>query len=277
MTVSPLQGVTHACFGLSYLCAFLLELARLVWPARGWRIAGLVFGVAGVFAQTAYLLINQPPLAAPYGSLLLLAWVLALFYLYGTVHYAKQAWAVFVLPVVIGLVGLSFVLATTSPESTGFSVPEWAAGERFWGAIHGVLILLASVGVSVSFVASLMYLLQARRLRRKFAPDRGVPMLSLERLEIMNRRALNIAFPLLTAGLLVGTLLLPHGPSFGDNWLSLKILSTAGLWLVFLVLLYLRYGVHVPPRRLAILSIASFALLLLALGASHPFAVGGVK
>ena len=55
------------------------------------------------------------------------------------------------------------------------------------------------------------------------------------------------------------------------------MLSTAGLWLVFLVLLYLRYGAHVPARRLATLSIVSFALLLVALAASHPFAVGGAK
>jgi ABC-type uncharacterized transport system permease subunit len=277
MTVSPLQGVTHACFGLSYLCAFLLELARLVWPATGWRVAGLVFGTAGVFAHTVYLLFNQPTPAAPYGSLLLLAWVLALFYLYGTVHHAKQAWAVFVLPVVIGLVGLSLALVTAEPEATKFTVPEWAAGERFWGIIHGVLILFASVGVSVGFLASVMYLIQARRLRRKVAPDSVVPMLSLERLETMNRHALNSAFPLLTAGLLVGTLLLPHGDSFGENWLSLKVLSTAGLWLVFLVLLYLRYGAHVPARRLATLCIVSFVLLLVALAASHPFAVGGAK
>jgi ABC-type transport system involved in cytochrome c biogenesis permease subunit len=275
MTVSPLQGITHACFGLSYLCAFLLELARLVWPAKGWRIAGLVFGTAGVFAQTAYLLLNQPPLAAPYGSLLLLAWVLALFYLYGTIHHAKQAWAVFVLPVVIGLVGLSLALVTASPGTSSFSVPEWAAGERFWGAVHGLLILSASVGVSVSFLASVMYLIQARRLRRKFAPGSGVPMLSLERLETMNRRALNWAFPLLTAGLLVGTILLQHGHALSNNWLSVKVLTTAGLWLVFLVLLYLRYAVHVPARRLALFSIVAFALLLVALVASHPFAVGG--
>src|SRR6478609_5683656 len=157
MTVSPLQGVTHACFGLSYLCALLF-----------------------------------------------------------------------------GLVGLSLALVPAEPESTKFIVPEWAAGERFWGVVHGVLILLASVGVSVSFLASVMYLIQARRLRRKVAPGSGLPMLSLERLETMNRHALNWAFPLLTAGLLVGTILLPHGPSFGDNWLSVKILSTAGLWLVFL-------------------------------------------
>ena len=198
-----------------------------------------------------------------------------LFYLYGTIHHAKQAWAVFVLPVVIGLVGLSLLLVTASPEAGTFDVPEWASGERFWGAVHGILILGASVGVSVSFLASVMYLIQARRLRRKVAPGSGLPMLSLERLETMNRHALNWAFPLLTAGLLVGTILLQHGHVLGDNWLSLKVLSTAGLWLEFLVLLYLRYGAHVPARRLALFSIGAFVLLLVALVASHPFAVGG--
>ena len=100
-------------------------------------------------------------------------------------------------------------------------------------------------------------------------------MLNLERLETMNRRALNWAFPMLTAGLLVGTILLQHGHALGDNVLSLKVLSTAGLWLVFLVLLYLRYGAHVPARRLALFSIGAFVLLIVALVASHPFAAGG--
>src|SRR5215468_6075303 len=138
MTGSLIQGIHHYCIGLSYLCAFLLELARLTWPAKVWRVAGLVFGAAGLFAHTAYLLFNQPTPAAPYGSLLLLAWVLALFYLYGTVHHAKQAWAVFVLPVVLVLVGLSLLLVTASPEMTRFTVPEWASGERFWGIVHGM-------------------------------------------------------------------------------------------------------------------------------------------
>ncbi|MCS6865419.1 MAG: cytochrome c biogenesis protein CcsA [Gemmataceae bacterium] len=275
MSVSPLQGVTHACFALSYLCALLLEIARLLWPATGWRLASLAFGGAGIVAHTAYILYNQPTPAAPYGSLLLLAWVLALFYIYGTIHHAKQAWAVFVLPVVLGLVVLSLVLVSMNPASTRFHVPDWAAANRFWGAIHGLLLLLGAVGVSVSFVASVMYLMQARRLRNKVLPDDVAPILSLERLETMNRRALNIAFPLLTAGLFLGSLLLPEAYRFGGNWLSVKVVSTAGLWLVFLLLVYLRYGVHVPARRLAWLSILAFGLLLMALVASHPFAVGG--
>jgi ABC-type uncharacterized transport system permease subunit len=276
MSASVLQNVTHSCFALSYLCALLLELGRTFWPGKGWRVAGLAFGAAGLVAHSAFILFHQPTPAAPYGSLLLLAWVLALFYLYGTVHHAKQAWAVFVLPVVIGLVGLSLALAT-APNASEFTVPEWAAGDRFWGIVHGLLILGASVGISVSFLASLMYLLQARRLRKKLAPGGAVPMLSLERIETMNRRALNVAFPLLTAGLLVGTLLLSQGHVTGDNWLSLKVLTTATLWVVFLVLLYLRYAGSVPARRLALLSIAAFAILLVALVASHPFAEGGAK
>ena len=274
MTVSPLQGVTHACFGLSYLLAFGLELAWLARPRSVWRAAALALGFAGLFAHTAYLAYHQPTPAAPYGSLVLLAWVLALFYLYGTVHHAKQAWAVFVLPVVIGLVGLSLALVATAGQTPPLDVPAWLSGDRFWGAVHGTLILLASVGVSVGFLASVMYLVQARRLRTKVNPNRRVPLLSLEKLETMNRRAITAAFPLLTAGLLVGTLLLRHEHCSPENWLSLKVLSTAGLWVVFLVLLYARYAAHLPGRRLAGLSIVAFALLLVALVASHPFVPG---
>jgi ABC-type transport system involved in cytochrome c biogenesis permease subunit len=277
MTGSLVQGIHHYCIGLSYLCAFLFELARLLWPANAWRVAGLAFGAAGLFAHTVYLVVHKPSPAEPYGSLLMLAWVLAVFYFWGTVRHAKQAWAVFVLPVVIGLVAASRTLLTATPDTPEFDAAAWATGERFWGAVHGVLILLAAVGVSVSFLASVMYLIQAGRLRRKVAPGTVVPMLSLERLESMNRHALTYAFPLLSAGLLVGTLLLQHEQLLESSWASLKILSTAGLWLVFLVLLYLRYGAHVPPRRLAALSIVAFALVLIALAAAHPFAVGGAK
>jgi ABC-type transport system involved in cytochrome c biogenesis permease subunit len=275
MTASSLQNITHACFGLSYLFAFVLELARLFWPGSAWRIAALAFGTAGLFAHTAYLFLNQPTPASPFGSLLLLAWVLAFFSLYGTLNYAKQAWAVFVLPVVIGLVGLSLALVTSASQMAPADIPAWMSGERFWGAVHGTLLLLAAVGVSVGFLASVMYLIQARRVRNKVNPTRVVPMFSLERLERMNRHAVNWSFPLLTAGLLVGSLLLRHEHGSAENWLSIKVLSTSGLWVVFLVLVYLRYATNVPGRRLALLSIGAFALMLVALIASHPFVPGG--
>ena len=277
MTVSFLQGVTHACFGLSYLCAFALELARLFWPGRGWRVASLFFGFAGFFAHTIFIAVHSPSPATPYGSLVLLAWVLAFFYLFGTINHAKQAWAVFVLPVVIGLVGMSLLLLNSDETGPTVDALGWVKGDRFWGAIHGILILFAAVGVSVGFLASIMYLIQARRLRNKVHLGRGVPLLSLERLETMNRYAVNLTVPFLTAGLLVGTLLIKQNREFEESWLSLKVISTTGLWVVFLVLLYMRYAANVAPRRLAILSIVAFGLMLVALGTAHPFAEGGVK
>jgi ABC-type transport system involved in cytochrome c biogenesis permease subunit len=265
------MGVTHVCFGLSYLFALALELIHQARPGRGLRIAGLIFGVAGLAAHTIFLIVHEPNPATAFGSLLLLAWVLAVFYLYGTLHHRSQAWGLFVLPVVSILVGLSFAFYRRGDSSS-----DWYSGEHVWGAVHGILVLAASVGITVAFLASVMYLVQSRRLRMKRNPLGGLRLLSLERLETMNRRAINLAFPLLTVGLLLGVLRVPSAEGTSTNWTDPKVLATIGLWVVALLLLYLRYGVHLPARRLAYLTIATFGLMLVTLIASHPFATGRV-
>lgn len=270
---SPLENVSHACFGLSYLVAFACEAARLRWPSRPLRLTGLGWGTAGLLAHSAFLLVQHPTPASPEGSLLGVAWVLAVFSLYGSVHHARQAWAVFVLPVVLGLVGLSFAETPVAGEPA-FAAPPWLPGERGWGSLHGLLLLLAAVGVSVGFLASVMYLVQAGRLKAKRSPFGGLAMLSLERLEAMNRRAVNVAFPLLSVGLFLGVVLLRHGEDLAENLFTVKVLGTLGLWAVFGVLLYLRYAANVSGRRLALGTIVAFALFLLVLASTHPFAVG---
>ena len=225
--------------------------------------------MAGIVAHTIYLIVRQPSPASAYGSLLLLGWVLAVFYLYGTVHHWSQAWALFVLPVIILLVALSFTFRADSQ-----AIGDWFSAEHFWGTVHGVLVLAASVGITVAFLASVMYLVQSRRLRMKRNPLGGMRLLSLERLEAMSRRAINLAFPLLTVGLLLGIVRVPTSDASIASWTTAKVLGTVGLWVVGLMLLYLRYSVHVPARRLALLTIAAFGLMLVTLVASHPFAAG---
>jgi ABC-type transport system involved in cytochrome c biogenesis permease subunit len=271
----PLDKITRFCFGASYAVALLFELLQLVRPRPSQRVVATVFGVAGLLAHTIYLAVQRPPLASQVGSLLLLAWVLAVFYLYGSVHHRKVAWGVFVLPVVLGLVVLTTIYPSDG-DATGL-VPalDSLRGDRFWSFVHGTLLLLAAVGVCVGFFASVMYLVQARRLRAKVPPGQGVRLLSLERLEEMNRRAINLAFPPLTVGVLVGVaLMLQRGEPWQD-WTDPKIIGGSVLWLVFALLLYLRYGAHVRGRHLAFLTIVAFALLLFALASSHSVAQGG--
>ena len=103
--------------------------------------------------------------------------------------------------------------------------------------------------------------------------------MSLERLEEMNRRAINLSFPLLTAGVLVGLILMfqpaaGEAPSFFQQGAA-KIIAIGVLWLVFALVLYLRYGAHLRGRSLALLTIVAFVLLVFTLASSHPVVQGG--
>ncbi len=102
-------------------------------------------------------------------------------------------------------------------------------------------------------------------------------LLSLERLERMNRRAVNNAFPLLTVGLLLGAMRIWQSPHHDGDWTTVKITSTVGLWLVGAVLLYLRYGIHLSGRRMAQFTVFAFLLMLVALLAAHPLVPGGAR
>jgi len=269
------EGITRFCFEASYFVALVAELTLLFRVSKVRRWAARLFAWAGWFAHSAYLLLHPQSPASPQGSLLLLAWVLAVFYLYGAFHYRRFAWGVFVLPVVLALLGLSEVMHRVAPDDPSFADASFLSGERFWGVVHGTLMLLAAVGVSVGFVASVMYLFQSARLKHKSLSPGGMRLLNLERLETMNRRAVNGAFPLWTAGLLLGAYLMFGSHASAGEWANVKIAGTAGLWLMFLLLMYLRYGAHLPGRRLAVLSIVAFGLMLVTFAATHPNLAGG--
>lgn len=275
-----MDRITLFCFGASYAVALLLELLQLAWPRRIQRYTATGFAAAGILAHTIYLAVQRPSLSTRFGSLLFLAWILAVFYCYGSIHHKKLAWGVFVLPLVIGLVVLAAFFAPLAmreamiASSNDAYSPDW---ERYWGMLHGALLLLAAVGGCVGFLASVMYLLQAHRLRVKAAPGHGLKLLSLERLEQMNRRAINGAFPLMTGGVLIGAFLMWQSRERLNGWLDPRVLGAILLWLVFGLLVYLRYGVHLQGRRLAVWTIVAFALLLLTLAApTHQFNSAGV-
>jgi ABC-type uncharacterized transport system permease subunit len=274
----PIDRITVFCFAASYAVAFGFEMLFQFRRVPIFRVLSLCFGVAGLVAHTLFVLVQPLLLSSPFGSFIFLGWILSVFYAYGAVHHHRVAWALFVLPLVLGLT----LLANFFHVEEGYRDRDfiWRLfsdddGLRLWGQIHGLLVLLAAVGVCVAFVASVMYLVQAQRLKDKVLPGDGVKMLSLERLETMNRRALTLAFPLLTVGLIVG-LALGFNREGELYWQNLKLVSVSGLWLVFAILLYLRYAVHARGRRVAIWTIVAFGLLVLSLASPvHPFVTGG--
>jgi ABC-type transport system involved in cytochrome c biogenesis permease subunit len=257
------------CFAASYATALVLGLLQHLWPRPALRLLAIAFGAAGLLAHTIYLAVQRPNLAWQFGWMLFLAWILAIVYVYRAVHYPRLDWAVFMLPLVIGLVVLA--AAFGQPVKDAESIPSDFSplNEHFWGYLHAGFLFCAAVGMCVAFLASLMYLFQARRLRDKVPPGKGLRLLSLERLETMNRRAITLAFPLLTVGVLIGAARMTRVAG-SLAWTDPRVLSTVVLWLVFAVLLQLRYGRHLRGRQVALGTIAAFAALIVCLALSHP-------
>jgi ABC-type transport system involved in cytochrome c biogenesis permease subunit len=274
MGFTRMDRVTITCFFASYGLALALEALSLWRPSRALRILALLATAAGLLAHTLFLYSHQPPLISQFSWLLFVAWVLAVFYLSGAIHYRRMSWGVFVLPLVLALVALGVLFGPPPDGAHGLWQQQEKDAQRYWGQVHAVLILLAWIGVSIGFLASLMYLFQAHRLRTKAPPGQGLRLLSLERLEAMNRRAIVLAFPLLTAGILAGVVLLYRG-SDTVTWSDPRVLSTGVLWLAFALMLYLRYGHHLRGRQVALMTIMTFVVLLCCLALSHTLPHGG--
>ncbi len=253
----------------------------------------LGFAAAGLFAHTVFLVYRAAqatgsPLSSNRDWYLLAAWVLALVYLYLIAYHPKNAFGVFLLPLVLGLVGVGTWLADGEPFAR-------APASQVWGIIHGTAVLLATVSVLIGFAAGLMYLGQAYRLKRKLPPIRGLRLPSLEWLQRTNSRAIVVSLLMLGIGIAAGVVLnLININRHTDRvpWTDPFILSTMIMfgWLVLASVVGVFYHPLGEGRRVAYFTVVSFIFLAIALavglfyntehGASrgdegeHPAAVG---
>lgn len=265
-----LDGISFTCFGASYLLAFLLEVLALFWPqsTNRWLRRGLA--AAGTVAHFLYISRNALPLQGGHSVLIFVAFILSIYYLSGTFHYPRTAWGLFVLPVILGLVAL----ARMQPGPLEALAFPFDQSQQIWIWLHLILLLLGMVGLSVAFMASLMYLVKWSQLRQKRGLSAAVPVPSLERLETVHHRAVTAAFPLFTSGLALGLLLVLQTGRM--PWSDPKVVTTALLWCSFCLLLLVRYLLNVRGRWVAMLTVLAFLLMIATVlvprlvGSSHP-------
>jgi ABC-type uncharacterized transport system permease subunit len=260
-----LHGVGIVCFAGSYAVALVLELSRLVFRSAIRGAVMLGFAAAGLAAHTAFLYhqaVETPgsPLLSQREWYLIAAWLLVVVYLYLTCYHPGRSFGLFLLPLVLGLIGVAVFFASPEPYAR-------EPASRAWGLLHGWAILLASVSLLVGLVAGMMYLEQARRLKKKRPPMRGLRLPSLEWLRRANSRAIVIATFMLGLGLLSGEVLrlLSHGDSV--PWNDPVVLSTFGVFgcLLASVAVGVFYRPPTAGRKVAYLTLLSFLALVLAL------------
>jgi ABC-type uncharacterized transport system permease subunit len=188
--------------------------------------------------------------------------VLAVLYLSATLYVPRSATGLLMLPLVLALVAMSLG-ASSEPFA-----PERAS--RFWGAVHGAVLLAGTVTVCVGFLAGLMYLIQRYSLKHARSAADRLRFPSLEALERVNSRALAVSALLIGLGFISGLLLSGmkhHGEAGYVPWNDPVVLSLAAmlLWLVVAEVFRLVYPAARRGRKVAYLTLASFVFLVITL------------
>ncbi len=258
-----LTRITVFCFTASYAVALSLEAVSVVRRFGLHRPVLLGFAGAGVFAHAAYLLSRAQGTAAPLSSpadwCLLAALVMAAVYVMSAFRWPKLATGVFMLPVILGLIALSRMASDTPIASDRASL--------FWGQAHSWLLVLATVCVTLGFLAGLMYLIQSARLKRKSPPLRGFRLPSLEALQRINSRTLGISVWLVAGGFLSGVVLAQirhQGEANFRLWYDESVISLAVMlaWLLVAEVFRWVYPAARTGRKVAYLTLAAFLFLV---------------
>jgi ABC-type uncharacterized transport system permease subunit len=262
-----LSNISILCFAACYAIALALEITSLKAHIPGRRAWLLITTLAGLAAHTLYLWVRASeslaaPLASPAEWLLLAAWVLAVVYLAAILYLPRAPSGLFLLPLDLLLITVSLV-AGHEPFA-----PDRAS--RFWGNLHGAVLLLATVTVCVGFAAGVMYLLQSYWLKHRRPPGSELRLPSLEWLERINTSALAVSALLVALGFLSGLVLsaMRHqGEAEYRLWSDPVVWSLAAmlLWLVAAEIFRLVYPAARRGRKVAYLTLASFGFLVISL------------
>ena len=129
-----------------------------------------------------------------------------------------------------------------------------------WLVAHIVALLVAYAALCFSLLASMLYLVQERRIKSKPRPGRDswwAPFDWLPPLDTLERIALatlEFGFPCMTVGLVIGSVLAQETPLGATYFLDPKVIASFLSWGVYVLLLFVRRSAGLRGRRAAYVS-----------------------
>ncbi len=223
------------------------ESTALKSLATGALAAGIAAAV-GVIAWHATSRGQWYPLGDNFDALVWLGTLLAIFVLYIQTTRPLGALDWFVLPVVILLLLAAAVFGRVEYHDYVNSTWSW---------LHRVTAYGGAVAFAIAAAAGAMYVINSRRLRSKtpVGPNLG----SLERLEHLTMTAVTLGFALLTVGTITGGVrMLEHGKGTP----TAKLVLALAVWVVYAVVRHAPINPSVRGRKVAVLSMVGFVLMI---------------
>lgn len=242
-----------------YGVAALAVLPAALYDRPRWRHVAIPAAICGVlfhFVSLAEMLIaahHALPVDA-HETQSFIGLLLALAFLLVYVRFRTIALGIFLLP-------LAFLMGLLPAFRPGVETETLPGIHSGWLFLHIALLLAAYAALFVSLVASLLYLVQERRLKAKTIAPSRIKLPPLDTIDLIALKALLFGLPCMTAGLLVGSFLadLTYGPRyFGDP----KILLAFAMWLAYIGMIYIRRHSGLRGRRAVYLSSFVFFVIL---------------
>jgi ABC-type transport system involved in cytochrome c biogenesis permease subunit len=129
-----------------------------------------------------------------------------------------------------------------------------------WLVAHIIALLLAYAALCFSLLASMLYLVQERRIKSKPRPDTSswwAPFDWLPPLDTLERIAhatLEFGFPCMTIGLVIGAVLVQETDLGAAYFLDPKVIASFISWGFYVLLLLVRRSAGLRGRRAAYVS-----------------------
>ena len=272
--MSVLQQISMTCFFSSYLVVLVLEGLRVLGRIPGRALAVIAMMAVGLFTHVVYLSLRANSgggavLASWTDWSLLVALGLAIAFVWMYVRRPDTVVGFFLLPAVLATIAMAWTMRGRPSFDRGEAVD-------FWRTVHAVGMSAGTAAVLLGFLAGVMYLVQSRRLKQKRAGSRW-RLPTLEALRTLGRRCLIASTLAVSVGFVSGVVM--NANQFGEiPWTDRGIITSAVLaaWLAVATGLEIGYRPATGGRKMALMTLASFGFLVLAVGSVLTTAHGQV-
>lgn len=239
----------------AYLVFFLTKKTMVRRIGRGIFLAAFLLHSANIIAR--YFEAGHTPITSHHETVSFFAWSLGCCYLSFRWRYTVKNLGIFVSTLVAALM----LVATFASREI---LPLPPALQSWWLPVHAAIALIADGFLALACIGGIMYLLQEREIKTKRFGLFYSRLPSLEALDKLNQHCLSLGFPLLTLGMITGSIWAKQAWGAYWHWDPKETWSLV-TWFIYAAAVHQRFTVGWRGRRVAILSIIGFMAVLFTL------------
>lgn len=257
--------MSYLLFQISFVAYLLATAAYIVFfftqrkTIR--RIARMIFYAAAILHTfnivARYFEAGHTPITSQHETVSFFAWSIAWCYLSFRWRYTVKNFGTFVSI-------LTLLLMITAAIANRQVMPLVPALQSWWLPIHASISIIADGFLALACVGGIMYLLQEREIKRKRFGLFYSRLPSLDALDKLNQHCLSVGFPLLTLGIVTGSIWAKQAWGAYWHWDPKETWSLI-TWFLYAALVHQRFTVGWRGRRAAIMTIIAFISVLFTL------------